>query len=104
VLRGDHVRVAAADRRRPAVEPSEARSVERVSRYLTRAPVALGNVHPQQDGRVKLLTPREPTTGRDHRLFDPLDWVHAITTQFPDPRRHMVRHDGAHTNCGDGSF
>jgi len=55
-------------------------------------------VHPQADGRVKLLTPRDARTGRDSRLFDPLDWVHAVTTQIPDPRRHMVRYYGAYAN------
>jgi len=31
-------------------------------------------------------------------VFDPLDWVHAITTQIPDPRQHMVRYQGAYAN------
>jgi len=70
-----------------------------VCRYLTRAPVSLGKVHVQRDGRVKLLTPPDPKTGRDSRFFDPLDWVHAITTQIPDPRQHMVRYRGAYANA-----
>ncbi len=69
-----------------------------MSRYLTRAPVALGKVHPQKDGRIKLLTPRDPATGLDHRFFGPLDWVRAVTTQIPDPRQHMVRCYGAYAN------
>ena len=73
-------------------------SLERLARYLTRAPVGLAKVFPQPDGRVKLLTPRDPKTGRRGRLFDPLDWVHAITTQIPDPRQHMVRYQGAYAN------
>ncbi|MDJ0521597.1 MAG: transposase [Planctomycetota bacterium] len=80
------------------IEPTDAQATERVSRYVVRAPVALGKVHPQKDGRVKLLTPRDPSTGRDHRLFDPLDWVHAVTTQIPDPRQHMVRYYGAYAS------
>ena len=80
-----------------AIEPSEARAVERVRRYLTRAPVALGKVHPQGDGRIKLLTPRDPTTGPDHRLFDPRDWVHMVTTPIHDPHQHEVRYYGV---CG----
>ena len=63
-----------------------------------RAPVALGKVRPQKDGRVKLLTPPDPKTGARSRLFDPLDWVHAVTTQIPDPRQHMVRYYGAYSN------
>jgi len=80
------------------LEPSDPQAAERVSRYLVRAPVALGKVHPQKDGRIKLLTPRDPSTGEDARFFDPLDWVHAVTTQIPDARQHMVRYYGAHAN------
>jgi len=41
-----------------------------MGRYMTRAPVALSKVFCQEDGRVKLLTPRDPNSGLDHRLFD----------------------------------
>jgi hypothetical protein len=81
-----------------AIESTEPKAVERVGRYLTRAPVALGKVHPQRDGRVKLLTPPNPKTGRDHSLFDPLDWVHRVTTQIPESRQHMVRYYGSYAN------
>jgi hypothetical protein len=66
--------------------------LERLARYLTRAPVGLAKVFPQPDGRVKLLTPHDPNAGRTGRHFDPIDWVHAIPTQIPDPRQHMVRY------------
>ena len=57
-----------------------------------------------KDGRVKLLTPRDPTTGLDHRLFDPLDWIHAITTQIPDPRQHLTRYQGAYANTARARY
>ena len=60
--------------------------------------MALGKVHPQADGRIKLLTPPDPATGLDHKHFDALDWIHAITTQIPDARQHMVRYYGAYAN------
>ena len=81
-----------------AVEANESATTERLARYLTRAPVALGKVHPQADGRIKLLTPPDPATGRDHKHFDALDWIQAITTQIPDARQHMVRYYGAYAN------
>lgn len=31
-------------------------------------------------------------------FFDALDWVHAVTTQIPDPRQHLVRYQGAYAN------
>ncbi len=80
------------------LEASDPGATERVGRYLVRAPVALGKVHPQKDGRIKLLTPRDRATGEEARYFDPLDWVHAITTQIPDARQHLVRYYGAYAN------
>lgn len=44
------------------------------------------------------MTPPDPSTGRDHKHFDALDWIHAITTQIPDARQHMVRYYGAYAN------
>ncbi len=59
---------------------------------------ALAKVHSRRDGRIKLLTPRDPETGLDHRMFESVDWVHAITTQIPDKGQHMVRYCGAYAN------
>jgi hypothetical protein len=81
-----------------AIESTGQESLERMARYMTRTPVAMGKVFEQKDGRVKLLTPRDPKTGLDHLLFDPLDWIHAITTQIPDARQHLVRYQGAYAN------
>jgi len=80
------------------IESSAPDQLERLGRYITRAPVAMAWVHPQKDGRVKLLTPRDPKTGADSQMFDPLEWVHAVTTQIPDPYQHLVRYYGAYAN------
>ena len=76
------------------IEATQPKSVERVGRYLTRAPVGLAKVFTERDGSVRMLTPPDPKTGRESRTFDALDWVHAITTQLPDPGQHMVRYSG----------
>ena len=47
---------------------------------------------------MKLLTPVHPKTGKDYVIFEPLDWVHAVTTQIPDARQHLVRYQGAYAN------
>jgi len=67
------------------IEPTQQESLERMARYMTRAPIALGTVFEQKNGQVKLLTPPNPKTGEHHLLFDPLVWVHAVTTRFPMP-------------------
>ncbi len=51
----------------------------------------MARVHPQKDGCIRLLTPPDPKTGADSRSFDALEWVHAVTTQIPDPYQHLVR-------------
>jgi len=80
------------------IQATQSKAIERVGRYLVRAPVSLAKVFPQPNGTVKLLTPPNPKSGSTSRTFDVLDWVHAITTQIPDARRHMVRYCGAYAN------
>jgi hypothetical protein len=77
------------------IEPTAKESLERIGRYVARAPIALLKVHIEADGRVRLHTPPDPKTGKESRLFDPLAWVHAVTTQIPDPYQHLVRYYGA---------
>jgi hypothetical protein len=79
--------VAAQDRQR----------LERLARYLTRAPVPLDTVVELDDTTVEVTTPPDPHTGQTRRLLDPLDWVHAVTTQIPDPGQHMVRYYAAYS-------
>jgi hypothetical protein len=31
-------------------------------------------------------------------IMDPLDWIHAVTLQIPDPRRHLVHYCGLYAN------
>ena len=59
------------------IEATQPESLERMARYAARAPIALARVFVQKDGRVKLLTPVHPKTGKDYVIFDPLDWVSA---------------------------
>ena len=79
------------------IEPTHRESLERLGRYVARAPIALSKVHVQGDGRVRLRTPPDPQTRKESRIFDPLAWVHAVTTQIPDPYQHLVRYYGAYS-------
>src|SRR5205809_4987359 len=47
---------------------------------------------------LEITTPPDPRTGATVRLFDPLDWIHAITAHIPDRGRHGVRYYGAFAN------
>ena len=80
------------------VEPGDGERIEALGRYATRVPLAQGSVRLREDGRVEVETPPDPRTGATVLVLDALDFVHAAVTQIPDPRRHLVRHQGAYAN------
>jgi Putative transposase/Transposase zinc-binding domain len=79
------------------VWPEETVAMERLARYMLRAPVPLEAVAWDGD-KVRVKTPADPKTGERDLLLDPLDWIHAVTLQVPDPRLHMVRYYGLYAN------
>ena len=80
------------------VSAEDAAALERLGRYGARAPVSMERVFLERDGRVKYLTPPDPRSGATHVHFDPLDWIHALVRQIPEPRMHMTRYQGAYAN------
>jgi hypothetical protein len=88
---------------------------------VTRPALANGTVTIREDGRVDVATPlgafansaprprhfvattgvvgpRDPQTGATSRTLDALDFVHAVVTQIPDARKHLVRCYGAYSH------
>ncbi len=45
-----------------------------------------------------LETPPDPATGATRLALDPLDLIHRLAQQIPDPRQHLVRYYGAYAN------
>jgi hypothetical protein len=84
------------------VGPDQPDRVERLARYLLRAPVRLDTISWTPGGPVHIRTPPDPRSGRTSITLDPLDWIHAVTTQIPDPRQHAVRYYGAYSNRSRG--
>jgi hypothetical protein len=62
-----------------------------LARYLTRGPLPLDVVEKVEGGRLRVRTPADPRIGLADRILDPLDLIHALTTQIPDPGQHLVR-------------
>ncbi len=79
------------------LSPQDPEQLERVARYITRPPLAADSIR-RHDGLLKITTPPNPRTGSTVRLFDPLDWIHAVTAHIPDRGRHYVRYYGAFAN------
>ena len=77
--------------------------LERLARYVTRAPLAVDRVQPTPQGRVRVETPPDPASGATVLDLDPLEFVHRVTQQIPDPRRHLVRYYGAYSSRTRGA-
>lgn len=80
------------------VEPDDAEHLERLGRYLTRAPMPISAVDATDEGEVRVSTPPDPRTGERELRLDPLDWIHVLCQQIPDPRQHIARYYGLYAN------
>jgi Putative transposase/Transposase zinc-binding domain len=78
--------------------PQDPEQLDRLARYITRPPLAADSIRRRHDGMLEIATPPDPRTGSTLRLFDPLDWIHAVTAHIPDRGRHCVRYYGAVAN------
>jgi hypothetical protein len=58
---------------------------------LPRRPIEIAD-----EGRVRITTPPDPRSGSTEFALDPPEWIHAITSQIPDRRQHVVRYYGAY--------
>jgi len=77
---------------------SEGDRLERLARYVTRPALSTGAVTIRDDGRVEVATPPDPRTGSESVVLDPLEFVHAVVTQIPDAKKHLVRYYGAYSH------
>ena len=85
------------------VEPDDPERLERLARYVVRAPFLQDGARPTPEGPVVVPTPPDPRTGAEELHLDPLDWVHAVTTQIPDPAQHLVRYYGGYASRTRGT-
>jgi hypothetical protein len=77
--------------------------LERLLRSIARAPFALGKMQLLPDGRVRVETPPAPRPGQTSLVLDVLEFIHRVTTQIPDPRRHLIRYYGAYSHRHRGA-
>jgi len=82
---------------RQVVPANEPKRLQRLARYLTRPPLARGRLRTATDGALLLETPPDPQTGATTLRLDPLELIHRLTLQIPDPGQHLVHSpvDGA---------
>ena len=71
--------------------------LERLARYATRVPLAMGSVRERAGGKIAIDTPPDPKTGARVKVLDRLDFIHAVCQQIPDAKLHQVRYYGAYS-------
>jgi hypothetical protein len=76
----------------------EPERLERLARYVARAPMPFSSVELTGEDRVRVTTPPDPRTGEREVVLDPLEFLHALGRQVPDPRQHLVRYYGVYAN------
>ena len=83
------------------VAPADDRArLERLARYITRAPMRLDALELVDGNVVRVRTPPDPRSGETECRLDLLDWIHAVVSQVPDARQHVVRYFGAYSCRG----
>ena len=71
--------------RRPSISPHDQDALERMARYVTRPPLAIGSVSLTPEGKVLISTPPDHQTGETSKLLDPLDFAHMGSGRGHDP-------------------
>ncbi len=77
---------------------TERERLEGLARYVVRAPMRFAVVEEAAGERVRITTPADPRTGEREVVLDPLEFIHALGRQVPDPRQHLVRYYGIYAN------
>jgi hypothetical protein len=92
---------------RGGVGGGRARAEERLARYIMRPPISLERMQWGGDGEVLYRRKgghdggaRQP--GDAAETFDPAEFLARVIMHIPEPRRHLVRHYGAHSNVARG--
>ena len=92
---------------RVRVEPEDQPAVERLARYIMRAPISLERVQWGGEGVVHYRAKgghdgRTQPAGDAAEAFDPAEFVARVIMHIPQPRRHLVRYYGWYSNVSRG--
>jgi hypothetical protein len=87
------------------VPPDDRDGLERLARYLLRAPVSLERLHVDEDAQAIAYAGRrrggheaQPASAP----LDPHDFLARVLMHIPDPRRHVIRYYGAYSSVVRG--
>ena len=68
--------------------------MERLARYVSRPPVAIGRLSLTQGGNVRYALKTPYRDGTTHVIFEPEDFIARLVALVPKPRAHLTRYHG----------
>ena len=78
-------------------------ALEGLVQYITRAPVSAGKVIMNGAGdKVIYRSKLNPRIGRNFQVFEPVEWIAALTCHIPNKGEHMTRYYGFYSNASRG--
>ena len=77
-----------------AAKPSQRDKLERLTRYVSRPPVATGRLALTGSGQVRYTLKTPYRDGTTHVIFEPEDFIARLAALVPKPRAHLTRYHG----------
>ena len=84
------------------VRASDAKGRENISRYLIRAPFSVRKITWSPGRSVIYRTKMVRGPNRNFQVYDPLDFLAAVTAHIPDKGEHLVRYYGWYSSVQRG--
>ena len=76
------------------VEAEQREKLERLTRYLSRPPVAIERLDLTAQGQVRYRLKTAYRDGTTHIVLEPLDFIARLAALVPPPRVHLTRYHG----------
>jgi Zn finger protein HypA/HybF involved in hydrogenase expression len=81
------------------IAPSSREDLERLAQYIIRNPFSLEKMHPNDTGDAIIYrSGLNPKIRRNFQVFEPCDFIAAITQHIPDKSFQLVRYYGWYSN------
>jgi Zn finger protein HypA/HybF involved in hydrogenase expression len=83
------------------IDANNTKGLEGLVQYIVRAPLSQGKILAAKD-KVVYRSKINPRIKSNFRIYDPLDWIAAVTSHIPDKGQQMVRYYGYYSNVKRG--
>ena len=86
------------------IEHDNPDGLEGLVQYIARAPLSQEKILPagSSDDKIIYRSRLNPSLKRNFRIFDPPEWIAAITSHIPDKGQQMIRYYGYYSNKARG--